>query len=312
MTGSNDIARVTPASRPMVSVIVPFHNRIDWLRESIKSVLGQTWEDFELLLIDDGSDDPDVSRLELEDVRIRYARQDHKGRSAARNHGIAMARGPLIAFLDADDVFMPIKLERQVALLQVDHDCLMSHTSYVRMSPDGMDIGLVASGRFTGAVYPGILRRCPIATPTVMVRKEILDQGFRFDESLNVGEDIALWAEIARRAPVLGIDERLTRVRVHASNTADDRRAQISAQLHVVRCIIRKDSDLPWTVRRKLESYSYLDIAYSYWRLKKPVQLMSYLVSAIIAWPLSLLLEVLAYPIRAAVRRVAGREGADL
>ncbi len=297
---------------PAVSVVIPFRSRIEWLREAVRSVLDQTWDDFEVIVVDDGSDETGAPSLGFDEPRMRYIRQDHKGRSAARNNGIALSRGSLVAFLDSDDLFLPTKLERQVAMMRANPGCLMSHTSYERVGAEGRGIDVVASGRCTGVVYPRVVLRCPIATPTVMVRREVFDQGARFEESLDVGEDIVLWARIARMSPVLGIDEPLTRVRVHGANAASDREAQIAAQMYVVEHIIRKDSGLPWAVRRELESSSCIDIAYSFFRLKKPALLMRYLVRAIIAWPVNpRFLEVLAYAVRLVVDRVLGKQHSD-
>ena len=133
---------------PTVSVVIPFRNRIEWLGEAVQSVLDQTYDDFEVIVIDDGSDELEASQLGFKDGRIRYVRQDHKGRSTARNRGIGMSRGLFVAFLDSDDLFLPSKLERQVALMKENPICLLSHTSYERISVGGKGIGVVDSGKF--------------------------------------------------------------------------------------------------------------------------------------------------------------------
>lgn len=94
-----------------VSVIIPFYNRVKWLREAVHSVFVQTYQDFEVILVDDGSSESLDELAELKDERIRYVRQQNKGPSAARNAGLDLAHGRYIAFLDADDIFWPMKLE---------------------------------------------------------------------------------------------------------------------------------------------------------------------------------------------------------
>ena len=288
---------------PTVSVVIPFHNRVAWLGEAVQSVIDQTYEDFEIVVIDDGSDKLMVSDLDFRDRRIRYVRQDQKGRSAARNRGIAISQGLFIAFLDSDDLFLPSKLERQVALMQAHPNCLLSHTSYERISAEGTHIGMVGSGEFAGNVYPAIVRHCPIATPTVMVRREAFDQGARFEESLEVGEDIVLWAHISRRSLVVGINEPLTKVRIHGTNAASDPQSQIVGQANLIQCVIRKDRSLSWARRRELESTAYINMAYGYFRLMKPGRLMRFLIRAIITWPVNRrFFEVLDYAVRWVVR----------
>ena len=172
---------------PQVSVIIPFHNRIKWVSEAVQSVLDQTYHDFEIILVDDGSTEPLLPYLEIHDPRIKYIRQDNKGPSSARNHGINLSKGTFIAFLDSDDLFLPTKLERQIELMKKNPDVLFSHTSYERINTEGSFIEKVESGLFSGIVYPEpILSTCPIATPTVMIHREALKSDIRFDESLQI------------------------------------------------------------------------------------------------------------------------------
>lgn len=106
-------------STPLVSVIIPSYNRAHVIEKSARSVLVQTFADFELLIIDDGSSDDTRQVVEgLQDERVRYVYQDNAGACAARNHGIALARGAYIAFHDSDDLWYPDKLERQLRCME--------------------------------------------------------------------------------------------------------------------------------------------------------------------------------------------------
>ena len=157
---------------PTVSVIIPFYNRVKWLREAVDSVFAQTYQNFEVILVDDGSSESLDELAELRDERIRYVRQQNKGPAATRNVGLDLARGRYIAFLDADDTFSPMKLERQVACMEEDPEIMLSHTSYQHMSSEGEYIGDVKAGRFSGRVYPKIILGCPIQTSNVMILSE--------------------------------------------------------------------------------------------------------------------------------------------
>jgi hypothetical protein len=165
---------------------------------------------------------------------VRYIYQCNSGRSSARNRGIDLATGQFIAFLDSDDVFVPTKLERQLREMERHPDVALAHTSYARMDETGRVTEIVRSGRFTGNVFPEILTGCPIATPTVLVRTIALGRDLRFDESVEVGEDIILWSRLAARGPVLGIDKCLS----HATYTASSSAACASVQAQAFRNMI--------------------------------------------------------------------------
>jgi glycosyltransferase involved in cell wall biosynthesis len=104
---------------PTVSVIIPTYNRANYICEAIDSILAQTYADYEIIVVDDGSTDGTRQALQrwIDDGTICYYYQENRGESAARNHGIRKARGQYIAFLDSDDLFLPTKFEKQVACL---------------------------------------------------------------------------------------------------------------------------------------------------------------------------------------------------
>lgn len=236
----------------VVSVVIPYYNRADWLETAVDSVLTQTFPDFEVIVVDDGSKEYPRFLEVAGDPRVRYVRQEHRGASAARNCGIRLARGKYVAFLDADDVFLPDKLQIQVGRMEARPDISLSHTSYWRMDAVGTDLELVASGTFGGRVYPEIVRSCPIATPTVMVRREALErQDLRFDESVRIGEDIILWIDLARHHEILGIDRAVTKVRVHGQNAFSDPMAQYRGGMEVLRQAFRKDAEFGFSFRRR-------------------------------------------------------------
>ena len=254
---------------PTVSVIIPFYNRVKWLREAVQSVFAQTYQDFEVILIDDGSSESLDELAELKDERIRYVRQQNKGPAAARNIGLDLARGRYIAFLDADDIFLPMKLERQVSCMEENPDIMLSHTSYQLMSSDGKYVRDVKAGRFSGRVYPKIMVGCPIQTSNVMIRSEAILENLRFEEDARVGEDIILWTQIAKKSLILGIDEPLTSVRIHGNNAAFDAQAQIIGTMNIIKYSIRRDPAISWVARRELLSSRYTAIALNYLRMNQ-------------------------------------------
>jgi glycosyltransferase involved in cell wall biosynthesis len=206
-----------PAKSSKVTVIIPFYNRIAWTLEAIKSVLNQTYANFEIILVDDGSTD-DVSPIvdaSVRDPRIMYVRQDNKGAAAARNHGIQTAHGDYITFLDSDDLYLPEKLEVQVRVLGEAKDFGMAYSHAFIMDADGSTTDQYWGGYLSGEIYPDLLfiGRNRITTPTVMVRAEVLQKIGGFDETLTTCEDLDLWRRIAKEYEVFHIVQPLVRIR---------------------------------------------------------------------------------------------------
>lgn len=233
-----------------VSVVCPFRGNVAWLDEAVRSALEQTLPPLEVIV---ASHSPieDTAHLAAWDERVRIVQCDGVGAAVGRNYGVREARGDLIAFLDADDVFLPTKLERQIPAM-VEQRVAFSHTSYERMTSDGTTIDTIASGARSGSLYPEILVSCPIATPTVVVHRELLGTD-PFHPSPRWDHDTLLWIALARRTPFLGIDEPLTRVRVHGRNHAADPTAQILAWTRILAVALPADPDLPPHIRRRTQ-----------------------------------------------------------
>jgi glycosyltransferase involved in cell wall biosynthesis len=222
-----------------VSVIIPFYNRIEYTKHAIKSVLNQTFSDFELIIIDDGSQN--VLDLSIfEDNRIIYLKQSNKGVSAARNYGITVAKGEYIAFLDSDDYFEPQKLEIQYNVMIKNQNIVFSHTSYYTVNNDCNFIQYVESGKATGNCYEKLIINCPIATPTVMIKSNILKK-YKFDENISLGEDIILWLSIVKEYELLGINTPLTNVRLHGNNASNSPIKSLIGKINICKSIITND-----------------------------------------------------------------------
>lgn len=224
-----------------ISVVIPFYNRIGWTIEAVKSVQAQTHQNFEILLIDDGSTEELNALISLchSDSRIRYFRQDNAGPAKARNFGIEKAQGRYISFLDADDLFYPEKLFVQLKYME-ESGVMLSHTSYKRIDLEGNVIGTIFSGKLTGNVFPRIMASCPIAMPTVMVRSELI-KAYKFPESLEIGEDVCLWISLTSRNALGAIDQALSMVRVGPSTAALNKRKQTMGLINIASYIVHDD-----------------------------------------------------------------------
>ncbi len=197
--------------RSEVAVIVPCHNVATYLQRSLDSVFAQTFRDFHIFAVNDGSTDGTVRILEANASRCSFLSQPQSGPAAARNRAIQMSNSPFIAFLDADDEWLPQKLERQIAWMKQDPTLgLVSSGCFV--SEPGGDTRVISappSLRGSGKSFLQLARRCFVFTPTVVVRRRCLEQVGYFNESLAVSEDFNLWLRIAAKWSMACLPEAL-------------------------------------------------------------------------------------------------------
>jgi glycosyltransferase involved in cell wall biosynthesis len=229
------------AVTPRVSVIVPAYNAAVYLPHAIDSVLAQTFVDWEIVVVDDGSTDHTQSVVESYRpalaAKLQYIHQSNHGLPAARNTGIKAARGEFIALLDADDVWLPQRLERGVQVLDSDPEIGLVHARVARIDTKGMVIGQLKvdpkymSGRIAHDIY---IRRAHIVCPTVMFRRRCLDKGGWFDESMRATEDRDLWFRIALHFKIEYIDEILAYYRLSPSSMTSDLDRLLGGQLYFV------------------------------------------------------------------------------
>ena len=186
-----------------VSVIIPTFNRAQKVSRAISSVLSQTFNDIELIVIDDGSIDETADVLAQFKDRITLIRHsENMGVSAARNSGIKASRSPLIAFLDSDDWWMPEKLETQVRYFRENPEVVICQTEEiwmrngVRVNPWKKHI------KPSGDIFEQSLKLCVVSPSAVMIRRSIFDEVGQFDEEFPVCEDYDLWLRIGCSYPI--------------------------------------------------------------------------------------------------------------
>jgi len=200
-----------PVNRPpLVSVIIPTHNRRAMLREAVDSVQAQTFTDYELIVVDDCSDDGTEEEFSGF-PGLRYIRLSRRSfPSGARNRGAAEARGRYIAFLDSDDLWKKEKLEKQVAFFRSHPGIRICHTDeqWIRY---GRPVTERKKHRKAGGrIFSRCLHLCLISPSAVCMEKGLFEEHGGFDESLEVGEDYHLWLKITAREEVGFIPEKLT------------------------------------------------------------------------------------------------------
>lgn len=205
----------------LVSIILPTYNRGHLIRASVLSVLAQTYENFELIIVDDGSTDdtPNVISA-ITDPRVRYVQQPNRGRSHARNHGISLARGRYLAFLDSDDLYVEDKLERQVKYLREHPETGMVYTSAYCIDGDGTLLEHRYLAEKSGFIYQDIAFFTPvtITLPTVMTYRSILQRLGGFDEGMYRFEDTDMWRRMAKTCRIDAMPEFTCLLRTHDDN----------------------------------------------------------------------------------------------
>lgn len=205
-------------ANPLVSIIIPTYNGADTIRNSIDSVLQQTYKNVELIVVDDGSTDNTFDILASYRDKLTVVRQDNAGPSAARNRGISISNGMIIAFLDSDDLWLPTKIEKQVDIMQkLDKSvpcCLCNAIVYF---PDGrketsFDLAPIKPSYRVG-IWKNVTRvlstRCVLFTQSVAVHRKVITRIGGFDESLRIMEDHDLALRLSLEGPWAYIKEPL-------------------------------------------------------------------------------------------------------
>lgn len=187
------------------SIVIPLYNKVAYIGRAIESVLGQTVEDFELIVVDDGSTDTSADVVSsFQDDRVRLIQQENRGVASARNKGIASARCDFICLLDADDVWEPWFLEEIKELISADLNALLFSTAFKVKERDGHHLSYLQNGLANALDRNGRLdylaclaqSKFPISSSSVCIHRRAFESVGCFDASLKIGEDIDMWSRI--------------------------------------------------------------------------------------------------------------------
>ncbi|MCS6806057.1 MAG: glycosyltransferase [Blastocatellia bacterium] len=212
-----------PTPEPQVSVVIPTYNCAAYLGEAVESVLAQTYRDFEVVVIDDGSTDETEAMMRRYGPPVRYFRQPNRGVALARNHGIEQSRGRYVAFLDADDTWMPQKLERQLVALAGQPAYRACYSAFVTMTSDRRPLGVRRSQRRGSVWHDLLLYGNLIGTPsTVLCERSLALAAGGFDPLLSLGADWDMWIRLGALTEFLYVDEPLVWYREHGANMSRD------------------------------------------------------------------------------------------
>jgi glycosyltransferase involved in cell wall biosynthesis len=239
---------------PTVSIVMAAKNYARFLPEAVESVRAQTFTDWELLVIDDGSSDhtPDAVRPFLADARVRYFRSDTLGQPRAKNLGIGLSRGRFVAFLDADDAWEPTKLEKQLAVFAAKPDVGVVFSRRSLMDEAGNTIpakpltgprnGTGSSGRAgrertgfpAGFVLPQMFTQNFVCFSSVVVKREVFSHVGRFDPLWDLSIDYDLWLRVAKFYQFDFVDEELVRYRTGHGNLSKKLRDRVDTAMSIM------------------------------------------------------------------------------
>jgi glycosyltransferase involved in cell wall biosynthesis len=213
------------ADVPRVSVITRTYNRARYLRGAIDSVLAQGFPSLEAIVVDDGSTDETPAVAASFGDRIRYLRQENRGRAGAWNTGVAAARGEFVAWLDSDDLWLPGRLARQVPMLEARPAAGLLYSAVGYIDEDGKPADIRPSNRPTpsGRILPELLRHNLMQTNAVLARRALVVEAGPLDPTLTIGEDWLVWLRVAARSEVLYDPTPSALTRRHADQSLSDR-----------------------------------------------------------------------------------------
>jgi glycosyltransferase involved in cell wall biosynthesis len=232
-----------------VSILMPVYNGSKYIIKAIESALAQTYQNFELLVVNDGSTDNSKAIITsyLDDSKIRYFEQQNAGVAAARNLALRHAKGKYIGFLDQDDLWLPDKLSTQIEFLEKNQELAFVHSRQGYIQADGSFIANYPKDWVSdlhGNCFVELFKRNRIAVLTVLLRKNVIDEIGFFNEAVSRVDDYELWLRICRKYPIGFQDEKLALYRCHETNASHDYVKMEQAELNALENFYKKNKEV--------------------------------------------------------------------
>lgn len=279
----------------MVSVIIPAFNTEKYISQAIESVLNQTYQNFELIVVNDGSTDRTEKVIKKYFNRISYIYQTNKGVAAARNVGISASKGEYIAFLDSDDIWLPEKLELQVDYLSTHLDTDLVYADYATFDNGGgiLEENFALSRQLprpSGYIFQELILKCLFQTNTVMLKRQILEKAGLFDERFLIGEDYDLWLRISAEHKIGYLPKVLAKYRQHPSSItarslSTDKPWEIKVIEKALKMFPEEKAKMPPLKLQKRLARPYFDIAYVAFHKKKYTVAKHNFRQCLYVWP---------------------------
>jgi glycosyltransferase involved in cell wall biosynthesis len=232
------------AGNPLVSILTPTFNRADFLGQMIESVLSQTFRNFELIIVDDGSTDDTRSLVEgFRDERITYRYQENSGQSVARNAALKLATGQYICFLDSDNAWLPDKLEKSLKAFEQNPDVDVVYGDCITINEHGDEISRKNMRRHSGYIAPLMLRDNFISMNTTMTRRHCFDEMGGMSARRRVADDYDLWLRFSSRYRFLYIPEFLAYYRVMDNQISSDKELRFQSNEEIIHDFLKAYPD---------------------------------------------------------------------
>ena len=255
----------TQSNSPRVSIIMPAFNREKFIAESIESALAQSYEDFELIVIDDGSKDQtvEVAKKYLSDPRVHLIQNEkNMGIATTRNRAIRVARGEYIAMLDSDDIWIDKdKLRKQVDFLDSHSDHAMVGSAITHIDVSGKKLKTVTFPTADAEIRNSILRRNPFAQSTLLCRTEAFLQTGSYSTRFMICDDFDLWLRIGKRWKFANSTDAMTGYRIHGNNITHTKR--LTAAREVLEIVRSYANSYPHPTLGLIKAYARLVYSYA-------------------------------------------------
>lgn len=249
---------------PLISIVIPAYNMAEYISDALISCINQTYQNIEIIVIDDGSKDKTKEVIKKFQKSLSYHYQENMGVSVARNHGINIAKGEFVAFLDADDIWMPTKIEAQIDIIEKNNDLKAVSCGYGIMDEAGKILmpGLIrANYKSRDHLYKAlsICQLIPGSASGVLVERKFLNEVGLFNEQLFIGEDWDLWLRIVEKTNIYFINKILVYLR---SRTKKEPLRSLSNEIHQVQKIIENSVTLKYKKRAFAALYARVGSSY--------------------------------------------------
>ena len=244
---------------PTVSVIIHTYNNEKFIAETVESVLNQTYKDYEIIVVDDGSVDGTRDALLPYMHGIRYHYKENGGIASAKNAGISLSQTEFVAFLDHDDLWAPDKLQLQMECFNENPKVGLVYAKYTSFR-DGKELRTKPEKGYSGWIFKELLSKSFIQTSTVIVKRECLNAVGPFDESFSLGDEYDMFLRISKKFQCGFVDKGLTRYRVHDTNASKNDFLFDNENLGVYKKIYNNFTDLDGEekkiLRKRIARYS--------------------------------------------------------
>lgn len=232
-------------NNPLVSIITPTYNRADFIEQAVNSVLAQTYANFELLIVDDGSTDNTRNLLEpaLADSRVRYFSQENQGQSIARNLALSKAKGDFVCFLDSDNYWPAEKLEQQVGLFREHPDCDVIYGDIIVIDEKDREVSRKNMTRYSGHIAKYMIRDNCVSMNTAMARRRCFDKLGAMSGTRRVADDYDLWLRFSARFRFFYVPEFFAYYRVMDDQISSDKTRRFDSNWQIINDFRREFPD---------------------------------------------------------------------